>query len=363
MSMHVKERLSGAYRVLSSEKAVAVFFSSILVFGAGCSGLLQDEAGTDNAGTVESVPAGVDGVVHFDSGVVDDQATVTLMNGLLERSEENRTYEEILTETESDSDLSREEFNSATMFMKLEEFEQEEYAGVIIDTEWSWEELREAGDNEVEDVEDVEEDTYNGVTVYKSSDEMGEDAWVADFGDGTFAFGVPEAVKDVIDTREGESNSLGGDLRTAYDSAKDGYMKSAFLVPEEQVDKAGEQAGVDANLVPTPRIMPMTYYTDGNTMNIDTDMTMNSTEEAEQFYQVAGATLDPATGSPDDDQDPFTTLVEAITVEQDGETVTMSFSITPEELLDLLEQLGGMTGAGVGGTVSLGSGPSSGIAG
>lgn len=360
MSMDLRERLSGAYGLLSSEKAIAVFLASILVFGAGCSGLLQEDSAADDTGTVESVPAGVDGVMHFDSGVVDDQTTVTLMNGLLEQSEEDRSYEEILAEAESESNLSREAFNSATMFMKLEEFEQEEYAGVIIDTEWTWEELREASDDEIED---VEEETYNGVTVYKSTDEMSEDAWVADFGDGTFAFGVPEAVEDVIDTREGDADSFGGDLRTAYDSAEDGYMKSAFLVPEEEVDDAGQQAGVDANYVPTPRIMTMTYYTDGNTMNVDADMTMNSTEEAEQFYQVAGATLDPATDAPEDDQNPFTTLVEAITVEQNGETVTMNFSITPEELLDLLEQLGAMTGPGVGGTVSVGAGPSTGIAG
>lgn len=356
--MNTTESLAGIYGFLGSKEAVGIFLASLLVFSAGCSGLLSDGGGAD-AATIDSVPDGVDGVMHFDSGVVEDQTTVTLMNGLLERGGEDQSYEEMLEEAEAESNLSRDDFNSATVFMKLEDLEQQEYAGMIVDTEWSWEELREASDDEVGE---VEEDEYNGVTVYTETDEMDEEAWVADFGDGTFAFGTPDVVRDVIDTREGDASSFGGDLRTAYDNAEDGYMKSAFVVPEQEVDEAGDQAGVGTDFVPTPEIMTMTYFTDGDTMNVDAEMTMNSTEEAEQFYQVAGATLDPATDPPGDSQDPFTTLVDAISVDQDDETVEMSVSMTPETLLELLDQLGGTMGPGVGGTLSVGPSPA-GIAG
>ena len=187
----------------------------MLVFGAGCSGLLGDDGGGDSA-AIDSVPENVDGIIHFDSGIIQDDATVTFMNGLLEMSGEDQTYQEILDEIESESDLSMEDFNSATTFMRLEDYEQEEYAGTIVDTEWTWEQLQEAGD---EEVEDPEEDEYNGVTVYKSTDETGQETWAADFGDGVFAFGTPDAVRDTIDTREGDANSFGGGMGPGMDDS------------------------------------------------------------------------------------------------------------------------------------------------
>jgi hypothetical protein len=335
---------TGVYEFFTSDRVLAVFLAGLLVFGAGCSGLLGDDGGGDSA-AVDSVPENVDGVIHFDSGIIQDDATVTFMNGLLEMSGENQTYQEILDEIESESDLSMEDFNSATTFMRLEDYEQEEYAGTIVDTEWTWEQLQEAGD---EEVEDPEEDEYNGVTVYKSTDEMGQETWAADFGDGVFAFGTPDAVRDTIDTREGDANSFGGELRTAYDNVEDGYMKAAFIVPEEEVNQASEEAGVDANYVPTPQIMTMTYYTNGETMNLDTQMTLASEEEAEQFSQVVGATLDPPSNDGGNQADPFTRLVDAISVEQDGENVTIDFSMAASDLVDLIEQLAQSFGGGMG---------------
>jgi hypothetical protein len=333
---------------LGTRQALAVALAALLVFNAGCAGFMGGgDGGSDGPNPIDSVPEGVDTVMQFESGVVDDPTTVTLMNGLIDMGGadmggEDQSYEDILAEAESESELSRDGFDSLTVFANAEAIENEEYAGMIAQTDWSWEDLIKASEATTDDIEDdLTEDSYNGVTVYKNDTaQVEEEAWIADFGDGTFAVGSSQAVKDVIDTRAGDAEPFSGDLRDAYNNAQDGYMKMAMVVPEEQVSEAGEQTGVPTNFVPTPDIVTMTYHTGDDTMNFDAQMTMANEEEAEQFNQVVGATLDPPSDSSQGGGDgPFAMLVEATDVNQNGKDVTIGFSMTPDEILTVLESL------------------------
>jgi len=343
--------LPARFRSPGGTRTLAVLLTVLLVASAGCTGFFggNDTGGGDGAPPIDSVPAGVDTVMTFESGIIDDPTTVTLMDGLIEMSGGDQTYEELLEQAESESELSRDGFNSLAVFTDAASVDESEYAGMIADTDWSWDELVAASNATGEDVaDDLEEDSYNGVTVYKNqTSQVEEEAWIADLGDGAFALGSSQAVKDVIDTREGDASPFGGDLRDAYESAEDGYLKLAMLVPEDQVDDAGQQAGVSAEFVPTPEVVTMTYFTDGDTMNLDAQMTMADGEEAEQFNQVVGGALDPATDdSAGNDEDPFRILTDATDVSRDGTEVTVSVSITPEELLTVVETLTGQMGSG-----------------
>ena len=351
------------YEFLSSDRMIALFLAGMLVFGAGCSGLLGDDGGSSDTDTLEIVPEGSNMVMEFDSGVIRDEATVTLMNGLAEMSGEDQTYEEMLEEAESESNLSIDSFNSALMFGKVEDFDDQniedsgqEYVGIIMDTEWTYEELQQASDDGMSD--DLEEDTYNGVTVYKTTDEMGEETWLADLGDGLFVAGIPEATQDAIDTYQGDKNSFSGDVRDAYENAEDGYMKAAMVLPES----AEEAAGGGGMNMPTPNILTMTYHTDGTTMNVDTNMKMASEEDANNLNGTLNLFLGSmGQGSQDD---PTTKLLEALSIQQEGDTVRVSISMTAEELLQLIEESGGMMGPGMGqDPFSVSSTGSSGIAG
>ncbi len=351
--------------LLSSRQAVAVLLTVLMISTAGCSGFLGgDDSNAGEEAVVESVPADVDTVLYFDSGIVEDSTTVTLMNGLIERGGEDvdevegDSYEDVLSELEEEGDLSRDGFNSLTVFTNAEELEDEEYVGMIAQTDWTWEELESASD---EEFEDLEEDSYNGVTVYTEAEAMDEEGWVADFGDGTFAFGVPQAVKDVIDTRQGDAPTFDGELRDAYDRAAEGYMKMALLVPEEEVNEAGQEAGIGATFAPTPEVVTMTYHTADERMNLDAQLTMASEAEAQQLNQIASATLEPPSGDQSGAAEgPFAGLIEATSVSQNGDTVTMNFAITPEELLSLFDEFEGM---GVGQPFSPGTGSATGVTG
>lgn len=352
-------------KLLPSRRTLAVVFTVLMVSGAGCSGFLGgDDSGSGEQAVVESVPADIDAVMHFDSGIVEDSTTVTLMNGLIERGGEDvdevegDSYEDVLSEFENEGGLSRDGFDSLTVFTNATGFEDEEYVGMIARTDWTWEQL----ENATEDgFEDVEEDSYNGVTVYTEADVMDEEAWVADFGDGTFALGAPQAVKDVIDTRQGDATAFSGELRDAYDRAADGYVKMAMLVPEEQVNEAGQEAGIGATFAPTPEVVTMAYHTADDSMNLDAQLTMASEVEAQQLNQIASATLEPPSGNQSGaTQGAFATLIEAASVSQSGDTVTMNFAITPEELLSLFDDFEGM---GAGQSFSPGTGSATSVAG
>jgi len=351
------------YEFLSSDRMIALLLAGMLVFGAGCSGLLGDDGGSSDTDTLEIVPEGSNIVMEFDSGVIRDDATVTLMNGLGEMSGEDQTYEEMLEQAESESNLSIDDFNSALMFGKVEDFDDQnvqdtgqEYVGIIMDTEWSYEELQQASDDGMSD--DLEEDTYNGVTVYKTTDATGEETWLADLGDGLFVAGIPEATQDAIDTYQGDKTSFSGDVRDAYENAEDGYMKAAMVLPESAEEAAAGGGGMN---MPTPNVLTMTYYTDGTTMNVDTDMKMESEDAANNL----NGTLNLFLGSmgQGSQEDPTTKLLEALSIQQEGDTVRVSIAMTAEELLQLIEESDGM-GPGMGeDPFSVSSTGSSGIAG
>ena len=355
----------GAFSSVSrSRHGKAVLLLVVVVLTAGCTGFFAgDESGGDGA-AVDSVPEGVDSVMHFEGAFLTDSTTEELMNGIIEMGgtpasdmgvEEPESWQDALDQMESESDLSVEDFESATVFGKSEQALEngEEYGGVIVKSDWEWEDFQQLAEEEG-DISDVTEDSYNGVTVYIEENEFGQETWVADLGDGMFAFGPKTVVEDVIDTNQGDADPFSGDLRDAFESTTDGYMMAAMTVSENQAamasDIASDQAGVDGRIFPDPKVMTMSYHTDGDRMNLEVQMTMETQEAANQVMvsleQIAnmpgaGEDVDPAT-------DPMSWFSNALSAEQSDETVTMTFAAEPGDLLTAIETFasGGMMPGG-----------------
>jgi len=339
---------SGLGRVLASRQAKLTILAVLVVFLAGCGGLGGGDGGDGSSSPAPSedaldmVPTGVDGVMYFDSGIIEDQTTEDLADGFIQMAQEQQgsaytgpdSYQDLLDEFESQSDLSPSGFQRVTVFGQFNQnMEAEEYAGGIFQTDWTYEEIVDATDQELGD---VEESSYNGVTVYISEDEFGEVTWLGDLGDGTFVVGTEEVVKDVIDVNQGDANAFSGTLRDSFENAQDGYMKAAFTVPEEQFDEnAGGQMGNPNDI----EVITMTYYTSGDTMNLDTQLTAASESSAQEFQQSIGFVLDFAVSDMEQQNPELASLLEQLEVSQDGNTVTIAFSTTPQEILDAIEQM------------------------
>lgn len=331
-----------------SSRRTAVAVLALVVLTAGCAGLVGDDS---DGAPLDDVPAEADALIHVESGILTDPTTETLMDGLVEMDEElpdsdaPGSWEEVLEETEEESDLDVDDFHSATLFMSDETIDEgEEYAGVILQSDFEWEDLEELAE---EDSEFDGEDTYNGVTVYVDDDEFNEfDTWAADFGDGTFAFGPEPVVRDVIDTHQGDADGIDEDLRDAYEGTTEGYVTAAFVVSDDQEEVAGEAAeaeGIEAAAVPETEALTMSYHTEGENMTVEMNLITGSTDEAEQFTSVVESVLGLAELEGDADappgEDPLGWAVESLSVEQEDERVSMSFATDPEDLLDVLEAL------------------------
>ena len=313
-------------------------FAVFVVTTAGCMGALP---GGDDAGgePLDDVPQGVDVIMYMDSGIVQDEATVETMNGLIDLSKEQNpnydgpgSYEQALQEAENESDLDIEGFQSMLVFGQANPSGQTEYAGAIIQTDWTVEELQNAGDG---GMENLEEDSYNGVDVYVQEDELtGDVTWFADFGDGKFAVGPEGVVQDVIDTNQGDAEPFSGELRNAYQSVEDGYLKAAVTVPEDEFsDQAASGPYQSASDI---EIMTMVYYTEGTDMNVDAQLTATNETAAGQLRQDVDdsvSALNLIAGEEPAVQD----MIDGITVEQDGSDVVVNFQTNPDQIIALMK--------------------------
>ncbi len=327
--------------ILDSKQRQIALLLGVVVITAGCMGLGDDDNGASSPDAqIDSVPADVDGVAFFDGGIATDQATTELMDGLIELGDDEldpddpQSWDEVLQEAEDESDLTVSDFQSATVFFQLDEDvdadAEEEYAGVIIESDWEWDDFVDAADDELDE---LESDTYNGVTVYFDPDDEG---WIADLGDGAFAAGSEEAVKDVIDTREGDAEPFSGELRDAYDDAGDGLMKAA-------IDVSDPELGEQEQGLPEVSIMTMTYSTDGSEMSLNMDMTVPTDEDAEEVAGTANFALSAFAEDPE-----FAELVDNLEIDSENNRVTFEYVTTTDEILEFFQALDELDQAGGG---------------
>jgi len=301
-------------------------------------------SGSYTAAPADLIPSGTTGVMHFDSGIFEDQTTADLVNGLIDLQMEQQgaaysgpeSYEEAFSNVNNQEGISRSGINSMTIFFNSEITAQNtQYGAGILQTDWSTEDIIAASQAEFDN---LEETTYNGVTVYTSEDEIGQASWYAPLDGGTVVVGSEQAVKDVIDTSQGDASAFSGTLRNAFDNADEGYMTAAIMVPDQQLDQSGQSAQI-APGASDIEIVTMTYYTNGGTMNLDTDLMMTSSSSAQETRQSIQTLLTLAEGQAQEQNPEIVPLLQSFDVSRSGSTVTVGFSATPDELSSTIEAI------------------------
>lgn len=312
-----------------------------IVLTSGCLGFLGTETEASTATTdvdpIDSVPENVDAVAQADGDLLTDNATAQLMDEMIELGNESEAVESwdgLLATLDAESELDLSEFQRATAFASVDH--EEEYGAVIIESNWEADEIVESSDG----LADTETTTYNDVTVYVSEAD-GETTWTASFGNGTVAVGTETAVRDVIDTRHGEMDSFGGELRAAYEAAGDGLLKVAVASPMETLDEQTAESpaedediegGLMDEMLPNPEVMTFVYNTDGDQLQFETQLTMESAEEAADFAGV----LELA-GSIELVGEPFDSILADLEIEQDENIVSIGYESTAAEIRELIE--------------------------
>lgn len=340
-----------------TRRQIALVLLAVVVLTAGCSSFIGDDS-VDDSAPLDDIPAEADGIVHFQTAVLSDSVTESMMDGLddMEAAEDAssadgpESWDDAVAEFEEETGIDPDDVHSMTMFAGGSTLEDgQEYSGVILKSDLDWEDFEEAAEEAADEemnASDVEEDSYNGVTVYVEDDEFSDiDTWVADFGDGTFAMGPQPVVEDVIDTREGDAPGVDDDLRSTYEEATEGYLMAAFTLTDEQSDAAGdiaaEEAGIGEMFIPDAEAMTMSYHTEDDQLNAEMDLVLQSSEDANTFTSFVQPIVEqPSAGEdPAPDEQPFAWVSDQFSIESNDERVSMAFRATPDDLLTALDSL------------------------
>lgn len=334
---------------------LAVALAAMLVT-AGCTGILGSGGESGGSGAqLDSVPANAEFVGYVDaSGMVGDDSLRTLANTALETQAQTSQYyegpesvSEMLDTLEEESGLDPQKFNDVTFFGSPGDTvaTNAEQAGMIVTTEFSEDEIISSME---ESGTELAEESYGDTTVYTYGFEN-QNA-VAALGDGTFALGDTAAVKSVVDVESGDADALSGELRSEYKDTDDGYVRFAMNVPQEQIpsEQLGANSPLDTSAFNTVQFVSGSFSTSGDSVTANVNMVSESSGDASRTADLVDGALSIYSGVGNEQ---IRSTLEKLSVSQNGDTTTVSFTDNVENLQELVETMYTMN-AGASATAS-----------
>lgn len=338
-----------------------------LVAGAGCAGLDDGggnetdpmngtnatngtDAETGDVDMIDHVPAGQNMVMYMDVSVTEDETTREFFEATEDEAEEEspddverEEFEQSLDEFEAETGLDPREFNEVMLFGQYDEeavsdplassnADEDEFA-YIANTGWSTDELMGAVESNdsvrMESVDYEESDVLYELTSTEESDEE-DPLYVGVLSEeGSYVMGTEASVRASLDTAYAEGDALSGTLRDAYDRAKDGYVKIAMTLPEDQTPGTTSASN---QFVQNTEAVSGVYYTEDEELGFEGRLTMNSEEVATQIKTGADIYLTQAREDAENAE-----AIEPLTIEQDGPDVTFDYAADVETLIELAE--------------------------
>jgi hypothetical protein len=333
---------------------------SALVVTAGCAGSLGELGANDGGGDaakLDSVPASAEYVGYVDAaGMASDESLRSIANTALEARGEYdddapADVDAMFEQAESDSGLDPQKVESMTVFGTTADdpMAGQGTSAVILSSSYSEDELVSAME---ESDAGFSEGSYGDTTVYSYEGEMDSGRTLAVLGDGEFALGDRSAVESVVDVRAGDADTLGGDLKSTFQNTDDdGYVRMAMATPTEDIadEEVAEDAPIDTSTLNTVEYVSMSFGTGDGNVTTTVNMISASESDAKQTYDLVDGALSLYSGMGSDEMQD---ALDAVSVEQNGDTVTVTHSDTVENVESLVET---MYGAGVGSASESGS--------
>ncbi|MEF8757940.1 MAG: hypothetical protein V5A33_06860, partial [Halobacteriales archaeon] len=229
----------------AAEKLLAVAVAGTVVLAAA-GGALYLSGEDRKALDLEDVPAGVDAVAYVDADrMAEDPAIERAVDGALGVAEVETVpsdYEALLGAFENETGLERDELRTVLAYAKYGNAtvrDTPDYAGALLRSEWE----RTAVVSALEDDRNAsyEAGSYRDATVYRpvDGDNRSDRTWLGVLAPGIYAVGTPAAVEDAVDVAASKTDSVGGEVATAFQEARGGYAKVASKVPTVAVVVGG----------------------------------------------------------------------------------------------------------------------------
>ncbi|MFC7194817.1 hypothetical protein ACFQL4_09425 [Halosimplex aquaticum] len=398
----------------AAKVAVAVAFLAIGGVAAAQMGVLNGVVGQDDTAAIDQVPDGVDSVATLDASVLEDDVSARLyataynatvgatVGGSASETTETTPTTETATpsEDEDETDGFDEEPRTATSPAEMipanlsaaldktenetgldpraaeevaffnkqrENYTQPRYAGAIVHADWTESAVVAAASNS-SDTEYVNT-TIDGVTVYKPVQNQTEEdevsfgppepeEWIAVLDDGQYAFGTQQAVNDTIEVYAGDANPVDGDLRTAYDETRNGYIRYAQRSQNVNVTRINQTMGQQTGLNVTAyaqayndlHVTAGSYYISEDKLGFESRILTNSTETARDVADITQGFISIQAGAIQNET--LETQLRSTNVTQDGTTVTVSRETPVDTAAKLIRWYGSILTGGQTGSAA-----------
>jgi len=341
--------MSGSPRSKRRLALLAVGLSALLVT-AGCTGSIGGlgTSGDGGGAHLDSVPASAEYVGYVDAaGMASDESLRSIANTALDaRGEYDNDapadVDAMFEEAENGSGLDPSKVDTVTAFGTTPEnpMEGDGSSAMVLSTSYTEDELVAA--MEAQDAE-LTEETYGDTTLYALEGDEEYDGVLAVLGDGTFAVGDRSVVESVVDVRAGDADALSGDLKAAFEDTDDGYVRFAMATPSDEASaEVASQAPMDASALENVSFVSGSFATGDGNLTSTVNLVAASESDAEQTYELVDGALSLYSSMGDGEaQD----ALDAVSVEQDGETVTVTHTDTVENVEAHVEALYGFGAA------------------
>jgi hypothetical protein len=319
--------------------------------GGGMTGDSVPQGSADPQTRSTLVPSKANGVLHMDMEMMrSNDKLKQLFDAGVEQGSGEQSFDEALSESGIEG-IDAEKIYDMIIFGEIPEDGSlmqpspgEDYAGGIVFTGIESSTALEAMRN-APDVEFTEE-SYEGHTLLV--DESSEQGYLAVVSNGVYAFGTEQSVKDIIDIAEGSGSAMSGDVQSAMTNTRQGALRFAFQVPES--DSGGTSGGMAGQMGQSIEVVSGTMlYQAGNNVGLEITLTMTDGDTASQFASQMQAFKQQYKQqyqqSPQGEE--VVRLLENVNISQNGNTVTINFEDTVENLIALSEGQGLPMGAGV----------------
>jgi hypothetical protein len=341
-------------RPVSSTRRAALALALVaLVTTAGCSGFLgsgSEDAPGVGAAKLDSVPADATMVGYVDvDGMAGDDSLRDIANAALEAQsarygggggDKPASVSGMLATVENETGLSLTQVDGITFFGTVPKAgaggsgsQSARGSGMIVTAGFEesalLDSLRDSGYQPTEQ-------THAGTTMYTYG--MDGRQAIAMLEDGTFAMGHVDAVESVLEVRAGDAAAVGGELRDEFGATDEGYVRFAASVPQDQlpVGELQTDAPVDPSNLNTVQYVSGSLATSGDTVTAKLNLVDESSNSATRTRDLVRGGLAYYQGTAPEDVRP---ALEALEVDQDGDTVTVTYSENADRIEAMITSL------------------------
>ena len=259
--------------------------------------------------------------------LIDEQAIRDAYEQTEKPPEMPQTFEEALDWVEQETGVNVRDFTQAVMFGDL--FANEDYFGFIAEGSFNEAKLVSALEQSIGAKLDRLE--YKGYTLYVMEELMA----LTFLDSGTLVIGAVEAVKDVIDVKEGDAARLSGGVLEIYDALGDVALKVALGLPAGVLEGMAEEAlpselPLNVNVFQKLEAVGFSYDTKDSAFDIGVKLYCSDAAAATEFEKTITGLLSMVTmmgTAPELNQ-----FLDRLEIATDGRWLNIAITITPEDI-------------------------------